>query len=193
MDSDFMFVENYADDDLYDYIKGILISEERISDPHLIRRPYIRVYGKDCRQNRDVGFFSNVSVGYKYSNQIMKSQVLTEELESLLNKVNNEYNTEFNGILINHYVDGCDYIGKHRDDERGLDPNNSSVVSISLGAVRKFRIRDNNNKIVQDVLTSHGSLMMMKNNFQKKYTHEIPIEKKVKGERYSITFRHHKE
>jgi len=31
----------------------------------------------------------------------------------------------------------------------------------------------------------------MSGNFQKEFTHEIPIEKRVKGERYSFTFRQH--
>jgi len=33
----------------------------------------------------------------------------------------------------------------------------------------------------------------MVGNFQKEFTHEIPIEKKVKGTRFSFTFRRHLE
>ena len=88
-------------------------------------------------------------------------------------------------------MDGTQWIGKHRDDEKSLDKNRRAVASISYGAVRKFRIRDNEGKIVKDVPTEHGMFMMMHDDFQDKYTHEIPIEKKVKEPRWSLTFRHH--
>ena len=192
MNQNFVFVENYADDKIYNHVKNLQISEDDTDVPHLLKKPRIKVFGKECRQNRNVGFFSNVSEGYRYSNQTMRSQKLTKELAILLKKVNEDFQTDFNGILINHYEDGTHYIGKHRDDETGLDPQKSAVASISFGATRKFRIRDNDSKIVRDIPTYHGSFMMMQYNFQKLYTHEIPIEKKVKTERFSLTFRHHK-
>lgn len=47
------------------------------------------------------------------------------------------------------------------------------------------------NKIVQDIITKNNYLIQMAGNFQKEFTHEIPIEKKVKEVRYSFTFRTH--
>ena len=44
----------------------------RDSQPHLENRPEIIVYGKKCKQHRNVGFFSDESSGYRYSNRIMK-------------------------------------------------------------------------------------------------------------------------
>ena len=43
----------------------------------LIIRPSIIVFGRQCNQNRSIGFFSNNSIGYYYSNQCTKSQTLT--------------------------------------------------------------------------------------------------------------------
>ena len=43
---------------------------------------------------------------------------------------------------------------------------------------RKFRIRDKTNKIVQDIITKNNYLIQMTGNFQKEFTHEIPIEKR---------------
>jgi hypothetical protein len=43
-------------------------------DPLLEERPEIIVYDKVCKQQRYVGFFSDESIGYKYSNRIMASQ-----------------------------------------------------------------------------------------------------------------------
>ena len=50
---------------------------------------------------------------------------------------------------------------------------------MSFGAVRKFRIRDKNtDKIVLDVPTEPNKIIQMACNFQKEFTHEIPVEKK---------------
>ena len=188
----FLVVKNLGTEKLFDYVKGLEVSENPKEIPHLLQTPKIKVFGKVCKQNRNVGFFSDESMGYAYSGQIMKSQRLPTVLKKLIQDINTRFETNFNGILINHYRDGTDYIGKHRDDEKGLDTNKRAVASISFGSQRKFRIRNNEGKIVQDIETEHGMFMMMYNDFQKMYTHEIPIQKKVKEPRWSITFRYHR-
>ena len=158
--------------------------------PLLEEKPEIVVFGKKCRQNRNVGFFSDQSIGYKYSNNLMKSKPLQEKLSLLLGIINNTLGTEFNGILVNEYKNGEDYISAHSDDEVGL--TDIGVVSISYGAERTFRIRDKKNKqIVHDEPTTQYSILQMGGNFQQLYTHEIPIQKKIKTSRVSFTFRKH--
>ena len=143
--------------------------------------PKIKIFNKEATQHRCIGFFSNESLGYYYSGQLAKSQPLTVNLKNLLDKINQKFNSEFNGILVNKYNDGNDYIGKHSDDEKGLD-SNIGVLSLSYGAVRKFRIRNKiDNKIVVDVLLDPGVIVQMGGYFQKEFTHEIPIQKKVKA------------
>lgn len=162
---------------------------EEIKDK-LLKNPPIVVYGKPAKQHRSIGFFSNASIGYYYSGQLAKSQPLTPKLKHLLEAINYKFNAEFNGILVNYYLNGEDYIGKHSDDEKGLDK--IGVISISTGQSRKFRIRDKTtNKIITDILTNDNEIMHMGGEFQKEFTHEIPIEKKAKGERYSFTLRKH--
>ncbi len=159
----------------------------------LLHNPSMLVYGKECKQNRDVGFFSNVSTGYKYSGQIMTSIKLTQNLQSLLDEINQIFPSSFNGILVNHYATGVDYIGAHSDDERGLDPN-CGVVAVSYGAPRIFRIRDKSDKkILCDIETANGQVIQMNGLCQKKYTHEIPQQKKITKPRWSFTFRKHVE
>ena len=93
--------------------------------------------------------------------------------------------------MINKYDGGSEYLSKHSDDETGLDPR-VGVVAISYGAVRKFRIRDKKTgKIVMDIPTESNKMIQMYGHFQKEFTHEIPVEKKVNGVRYSFTFRKH--
>lgn len=154
--------------------------------------PEIIVYGKKCLQRRSIGFFSDESLGYKYSGKIEKSQPLTQNLKLLLNYINKKFESDFNGILVNKYKNGNDYISEHSDNEKEI--SDKGVISVSYGAVRKFRIRNKiTKKIVQDIPTENYQIIEMAGNFQKEFLHGIPIEKKVKEERISFTFRKHYE
>lgn len=158
--------------------------------PLLEQKPEVIVFGKKCKQNRNVGFFSEESIGYKYSNNLMKSQPLGDKMSELLATVNNTVDSNFNGILVNEYKHGKDYIGDHSDDETGL--TQAGVVSISYGEERIFRIKEKKTKkTVHDELTTHYGILQMCGNFQKLYTHGIPIQKKIKNPRISFTFRRH--
>ncbi len=162
---------------------------KEISDK-LDKTPPIVVFGKQAIQHRNIGFFSNTSIGYHYSRQLSASKPLTESLTELLNLINSIFESDFNGILINEYPDGEHYIGKHSDDESAL--SNAGVVCISYGASRKFRIRNKlTNEIVMDIPTKSQEILIMRGDFQKEFTHEIPVEKKVKSKRISFTFRKH--
>lgn len=160
-------------------------------DPHLIVHPETMLYGKRCTFHRSIGFFSDTSTGYKYSGQLAAAQPLTPSLREILTYINDRFNSSFNGILINKYDGGEEYISKHSDDESALDPH-VGVMVISVGSVRKFRIRDKiTGEIVLDTPTAPDMILNMKGDFQKEFTHEIPIEKRVEGVRYSFTFRRH--
>ena len=160
-------------------------------DAELIVNPEIIVYGKVCNQNRSIGFYSDTSIGYYYSGKLAASKPLHPCLRELLIYINDKFDYNYNGILINKYNGGEDYIGKHSDDEKGLD-SKVGVVAISYGAVRKFRIRNKiTGKIAIDVPTEPNKIIQMAGDFQKEFTHEIPVEKKVNGVRYSFTFRKH--
>ena len=176
--------------------KGVFMNKELLEqcisyvEPQLVERPEIIVYGKPCKQHRNVGFFSDESIGYKYSKKLMKSKPLSPSMTDLLVAINKMVGTQFNGILVNKYIDGTDYIGAHSDDETGLD--GIGVVAISYGSEIIFRIRNKNDKtIVCDEPTIHCGILHMGGNFQKLYTHEIPMQKKIKESRISFTFRKH--
>jgi alkylated DNA repair dioxygenase AlkB len=161
------------------------------AEPLLEERPNVIIYGKVMKQPRSVGFFSDISHGYRYAKNTMCSKPLTPALSELIRSINSIIGSEFNGILVNKYKDGNDHICAHSDDESRLDVN--GVVSISYGAARIFRIRDKATKnIVYDEPTTHCSIFHMGGDFQKIYTHEIPVQKKIKEPRISFTFRKHR-
>jgi alkylated DNA repair dioxygenase AlkB len=160
-------------------------------DFELDYHPEIKIFGKVCHQQRSIGFYSNTSIGYNYSTTLTPSKEMKPSLCELLDYINSKFDAGFNGILINKYENGEEYIGKHSDDERGLQPS-CGVIAMSFGAVRKFRIRDKlTGKIIMDVPTESNKIIQMAGNFQKEFTHEIPVEKKVKDCRYSFTFCRH--
>lgn len=162
-------------------------------DELLDSHPTIMIFGRVAHQNRSVSFFSDESIGYRYSGQLAASKPLTLSLKTLLHEINEYFDAHFNGILINKYENGEESIGKHSDDEKALDPT-AGVISLSVGAIRKFRIRDKiTGKIVADVPTLPSTIIQMWGDFQKEFTHEIPVEKKINDVRYSFTFRHHLE
>lgn len=184
--TDKSFLNYYKCDIFNDFIEK---SVEEIKD-ELLHKPPIKMYGKIVHQQRDIGFFSNTSIGYYYSGQLAKSKPLPPNLLKLMEMINEGFNTKYNGVLVNRYVDGNNYIGDHSDDEKHLDP--CGVVAISHGAVRKFRIKDKiTGKKIIDIDTISNSIIHMGGDFQKDFTHGIPVEKKVKGVRYSFTFRNH--
>ena len=113
-----------------------------------------------------------------------------DSLKPLLEIINGKFNINFNGILVNKYKNGEEYISAHSDDEKDL--TDAGVVILSYGATRKLRIKDKSTKKkVLDVALVSGEIVQMLGDFQKEFTHEIPIEKKIKEERYSFTFRRH--
>lgn len=152
--------------------------------------PVIEIYGRVCHQRRCVGFFSDETGGYNYSNRLAHSKSLTPALRKMMAVVNSIYATSYNGILVNKYNTGNDYISAHSDSEQNCDVN--GVVAISYGATRNFRVRDKITKaVVGEFPLVSGSMLQMAGKFQQEFTHEIPIEKRVKGTRLSFTFRKH--
>lgn len=168
-----------------------------IRDLPALEDPPIFVYGQWRRQQRDIAFFSDESKGYAYSSTMIPSTPLSSSstLQWLLPAVNQALGTSFNGILYNRYRNGTKYLGAHSDEESALDKKHRLVAGVAYGpGVRTFRIRDKQTKkIVLDFECEPCCLYVMQGGFQEEFTHEIPAQKRVQGERISLTFRHHLE
>jgi hypothetical protein len=82
----------------------------------LLEGPEISVYGRVCRQPRDVAFFQNPladgtpSQGYRYSGRTMAAQPLTDPLLQLLEHVNATFGSCYNGILVNRRVNSSTWL-----------------------------------------------------------------------------------
>lgn len=142
-------------------------------------------------QHRNVGFFSSQSSGYQYSGQVAESMPLPAALMELLDKANAFFNSDFNGILVNEYINGCDRISAHSDDMRNV--SRLGVIALSYGTSRTFRVRDKlSGKVVGDFPTLSSHALHMRGAFQEEFKHEVPAQLKVKEPRLSFTFRHHR-
>jgi len=117
-----------------------------------------------------------------WTNELLKSGIFGDEMK----------NMEFNQALMNFYMEGSHYIGKHSDNEKQLI-SGSPVFSASFGEIRTFRIRDKNGDIINDIQMHDCTYIIMCGNMQKEFTHEVPKvtgEKGLKmGPRINITFR----
>jgi alkylated DNA repair dioxygenase AlkB len=160
--------------------------------------PPIELYGKVLRQRRHIGFFANPqeTVGYFYSRSVARSIMPGVAMTSLLDYVNELFGSEFNGVLVNYYPTGDDYISDHSDSEAGLDCK-AGVVILSYGATRTMHFKKRKDapggccKHYELKLTNNSVVVMGGPNFQKSYTHGIPKQANVKEARFSFTFRVH--
>ena len=131
---------------------------------------------------------------YYFSGMMHKALPLPTQLQPFLEWANTiTPDVIFNQVLVNWYGNGNHYINPHTDNERQL-VKNSSILSVSLGQERIFRIRDKStNQIVLDIPMPTNTYVMMCGTMQSRYLHEVPKVTGTKGssmdKRINITFR----
>lgn len=155
---------------------------------------FVNVYGKKLPQRRKSCYIADENHPYKYSgvvrnpsNWVVPVIEMKKNLDDLVKKIK-PLHPKLNAVLLNRYKDGDDYIGKHSDDEKDLNPD-AFIVSVSLGATRDFIFthKETNEKV--SIELESGSVILMGGDCQKNWKHEIPKRKKVKDPRINLTFR----
>jgi alkylated DNA repair dioxygenase AlkB len=154
------------------------------------RHDEISVYGKTHLMPRQHCFQSDKPLLYQYSGLTLTAEPYHPKVLQLKRYLEAATGLEFNAVLINLYRDGLDKMGWHSDDEPelGLNPN---IASISLGAIRCFKLR-HKAKTASDINLelSHGSLLMMAGELQRHWQHALPQRKKITQPRINLTFRY---
>jgi alkylated DNA repair dioxygenase AlkB len=150
------------------------------------------IFGKSMNLPRDIATYADTP-GLKYHFGVSgfpDSKVWSPVLLEIRQLVYDRTGEWYNHALINRYCDGSDYIGYHRDKMDGMDPD-SSVVVLSFGASRIFRIKgENKYKHIQDQLElDHGSMLSLDMDTNRKCKHSILKTKQVTSERISLTLR----
>ena len=104
----------------------------------------------------------------------------------------------YNAVVANWYPAGSDYIGWHGDKEKQIDAESAPVISLSLGAERRFEVRNEaSGKTVFSELLGDGHVVVMGGpGFQRRFKHRVPkmIAQKdgTVGPRINLTVRKYK-
>lgn len=118
---------------------------------------------------------------------------MTEPIRRVLDALSAAHSLPvLNHAVLHRYVDGDDYISYHKDKWMDLDPA-STIVSLSLGATRTFRLRKPSvgasPPATRALRVAHRDLVLLPCSENRKWKHTITKERGCAGVRYSITAR----
>lgn len=116
-----------------------------------------------------------------------KSFVWSGVLLRLKKKVEKLLGIEFELAMCLYYPNGDYFAAYHFDQQTSGDK--TILPSISLGEVREFCFKENDSQDVYSLDLADGSLLIMKEYCQSRYTHSLPKNSKYKNGRINITFR----
>lgn len=154
-------------------------------------RPRIRIFGRHVTVPRSVRAFGDVS--YTYSGLTHKPAPWHPRVEELRGLLETLLGARFNTALVNLYQDGRDSVAWHADDEPELGAL-PTIASLSLGAPRKFSIRERPERGQKPrtwtVPLEAGDLLVMSGASQQSYQHAVLKTEAKVGPRINITFRH---
>ena len=155
----------------------------------------IRLFGRSVAEPRFTAWCGDVS--YTYSKRVLEERAwhprlreLRHQLEGWLeaNAIATPHN--LNHCLLNYYRSGQDSMGWHRDNEPELG-SQPVIVSLSLGAPRRFRLRQKNNDAISPLTfeLGHGDLVAMYGLTQTHWEHALLKTRQELGPRMNLTFR----
>ena len=124
-----------------------VISEEQIKhlyDDLLININWenerVVMFGKEIITKRKVAFYSDSSIAYRYSSKTKIGLPWNDTLITLKNIAESITKETYNACLLNLYHNGEESMGWHSDNEKEI-VTNSSIASLSIGAIRKFSFK----------------------------------------------------
>ncbi|MHA6204584.1 alpha-ketoglutarate-dependent dioxygenase AlkB family protein [Dyella soli] len=151
----------------------------------------IRIYGREVDSPRLSCWIGDADATYVYSRTRFEPHPWTPALAALRDRVAAASGARFNSVLANLYRDGNDSMGWHSDNEPELGER-PVIASLSLGAVRRFRLKPRHadgRREVRVIELGHGSLLRMAGDTQQHYVHDLPRTSAATGARLNLTFR----
>jgi alkylated DNA repair dioxygenase AlkB len=150
-----------------------------------------KIYGKTIVTKRQIAWFADSNLKYNYSgtNRVADG-IWDEKVLRIKEKLEKTTGFTFNSCLLNLYHNGSEGMAWHSNDQNHLDPEFTTVAIISIGAERFFKLRETIKRDNQYKVTlEQGSLLLMLNQTQKYWQHEIPKMAAIKVSRISLTWR----
>jgi alkylated DNA repair dioxygenase AlkB len=148
----------------------------------------IMMFGKLIITKRKVAWYAHKELDYTYSKKTKKAILFTPELLEIKEIIEQQCNETFNSCLLNLYHNGDEGMGWHADAEKELKPN-GAIASVSFGAARKFVFKHKENETLVTIMLDNGSLLVMKDQTQQYWQHQLPKSKRIKTPRINLTFR----
>ena len=149
-------------------------------------RHRITVYGRSLEAPRLSCWIGDAA--YTYSRTRFEPHPWPPVLAEVRERLEDELDAGFNSVLANLYRDCNDRLGFHRDSEPELGPE-PLIASISLGATRRFRLREREGRGSYGIDLQHGSLLVMAGATQRNWLHAVPPTARPVGPRVNLTFR----
>ena len=130
---------------------------------------------------------------YLYNIHNIQPNPFPKELHPLINYIQDFTNAKYNFLLFGKYETGSDSITWHADDEKFITPG-SPITSLTIldehADSRTFYLKNLKTKEKHAWDLNTGDIFKMDYECQKNYHHAILKQPNLKGNRYSITFRH---
>jgi alkylated DNA repair dioxygenase AlkB len=152
-------------------------------------RHRLRLFGCEVDAPRLSCWIGDPGTAYRYSGTRFEPHPWPPLLAELRQRVADVCEEDFNSVLCNLYRNGQDSMGWHADDEAELG-SEPTIASLSLGAVRRFRLRHKHDPLRRlELNLPSGSLLLMAGATQRNYRHDLPKTARKVGERINLTFR----
>ena len=149
----------------------------------------IKIFGREVDSPRLSCWIGDAGASYVYSQTRFEPHAWLPELQIARQRLQNEFECQFNSVLANRYRNGQDSMGWHSDDEHELGKQ-PVIASISLGATRRFSFKAKTaGAKAAHIELPHGSLLLMRGDTQKNYRHALAKTSKPVGERINLTYR----
>jgi alkylated DNA repair dioxygenase AlkB len=157
------------------------------------QQPLLRLHGREYPTPRLCCWLADPGCSYGYSGQQHQPLPWTAPLHRLRTLLESHLGCAFNSVLANCYRDGDDAMGWHADDEPELVAE-APIASLSLGASRTLRFRPRPDRGVTGagplaVELADGDLLVMDPPTQRHWQHALPRRRRVRCERFNLTFR----
>jgi len=160
------------------------------------QQPDIQIYGKQVRIPRQQVWMGDQTSSYMYSGKAFAPQDWRQDVLQIKTRIESLVDHPLNSVLINHYRNGQDSVSWHSDNEPELNAT-APIVSLSLGATRRFDLRETSTTGAPSkrarryhLALAHGDVLVMSSETQRYWQHQIPKQNSVIEPRLNLTFRH---
>lgn len=179
LDADLMLIDNFFSKEESDDYYNILLHN---TDWQHYEMP---MYEKTVTAPRLIAWYGDSNREERHSNNMWPKELIT-----IKERVENETDIQFNGVLLNLYRNGNDSVAWHSDKTKSSNKN-MIIASVTFGETRMFRLRHKLRKDIPqiEIPLYHGSFLLMAGTTNSYWEHQVPKTIKEVLPRINLTFR----